>query len=356
MNLAKKNSSTKMYPKIKRMSTIKKNQNSTVQNLNSTINQEEQLDEDVEPVTATNILIHMKNPGIRKIKYFCTLIVFFLCLIIIYFFLKIEYSLSYINDIKNIFKDFGQLTYRYTLAYYYYNSLRILLISKKNGNEDVFENYSLILDNIYKNNQEILNTRIKSFKETHELYSMLKIPWNNTSIRQKICGSNEKCLFVLETQQESKLVTDGLLIALDAIFQKILNIFNDYLTAKNSTNQEIIIQNVIDYEFQLMESTLSFVINIVQELVYKGFYNDENNIKKVFQSKVNLFNLVAIFYCIMVGIVVMFGILRNLSFNSKLIGKGTIRINNAFCYIKQKNLGIKIKRTGSNITSTSINI
>ena len=34
--------------------------------------------------------------------------------------------------------------------------------------------------------------------------------------------------------------------------------FYDYLTAKNSTNQEIIIQNVIDYEFQLMESTLSF--------------------------------------------------------------------------------------------------
>ena len=216
--------------------------------------------------------------------------------------------------------------------------------------ENIFDNYSLILDNITKNNQEILNYRIKSFKKTYELYSLLKIPWNETSIKEKICGSNLKCLYILEKEQESKLVTDGLIIALDAIFQKILNTFNDYIYAKNITNQEELIIKLIDEEFQLMESTLSFVINIVQELVYNGFFLDENNIKKVFQSKVNLFNLIAIIYCIIVGIVVMFGILQHISYNSKLIGKGTIRINNAFCYIKQKNLGNKVITVGSNST------
>jgi len=348
----KKNTSNKNFTKIKRVPTEKKkNQNSTLQHLNSTFTKDgNHFNEDIEPVTANNILIYMKNPGIKKIKYCCVLIIIFLSLIFIYFFLKIEYSLSYIKDIKNIFKDFGQLTYRYTLSYYYYNSLRVLLISKINGNENIFDNYSLILDNITKNNQEILNYRIKSFKKTYELYSLLKIPWNETSIKEKICGSNLKCLYILEKEQESKLITDGLLIALDAIFQKILNTFNDYIYAKNITNQEELIIKLIDEEFQLMESTLSFVINIVQELVYNGFFLDENNIKKVFQSKVNLFNLIAIIYCIIVGIVVMFGILQHISYNSKLIGKGTIRINNAFCYIKQKNLGNKVITVGSNST------
>ena len=345
----KKNSSAK---NIKRLpSEKKKTQNSTLQHLNSTLTKDgNQLNEDIEPVTANNILIYMKNPGIKSIKYFCVLIIIFLSLIFIYFFLKIEYSLSYIKDIKNIFKDFGQLTYRYTLSYYYYNSLRVLLISKNNGQENVFENYSLILDNIKKNNQEILNYRIKSFKKTYELYSLLKVPWNNTSIKEKVCGSNLKCLYILEKEQESKLVTDGLIIALDAIFQKILNTFNDYIYAKNYTNQNELIKKLIDEEFQLMESTLSFVINVVQELVYYGFFYDESNIKKVFQSQVNLFNLIAIIYCILVGIVVMFGILKHISYNSKLIGKGSIRINEAFCYIKQKNLGIKIERVGTNST------
>ena len=144
----------------------------------------------------------MKNPGIKKIKYYFSLIAFFLLIIIIYFFLKIENSLSYIHEIKTIFFDFGQLTYRYTLTYYYYNSLRVLLISKKNGREDIFENYSLNLDDIYKNNQKILNTRIQSFKETNELYSILKVPWNNTSIKKKISGNNEKCFLILETHSE----------------------------------------------------------------------------------------------------------------------------------------------------------
>ena len=224
------------------------------------------------------------------------------------------------------------------------------MISKNIGQENVFDNYSLILDNITKNNQEILNYRIKSFKKTFELYSLLKIPWNTTSIKEKVCGSNLKCLYILETEQESKLVTDGLLIALDAVFQKILNTFNDYIYAKNFTSQDELIKKLIDKEFQLMESTLSFIINIVQDLVYYGFFNDENNIKKVFQSQVNLFNLIAIIYCILVAIVVMLGILKHISYNSKLIGKGSIRINNAFCYIKQKNLGIKIETVGTNST------
>ena len=352
INLKKNSNSNKNINKIKRLPTDKKkNQNSTIQHLNSTMTKDgNQFNEDIEPVTANNILIYMKNPGIKSIKYFWVLIIIFLSLIFIYFFLKIEYSLSYIKDIKNIFKDFGQLTYRYTLSYYYYNSLRVLLISKNIGQENVFDNYSLILDNITKNNQEILNYRIKSFKKTFELYSLLKIPWNTTSIKEKVCGSNLKCLYILETEQESKLVTDGLLIALDAVFQKILNTFNDYIYAKNFTSQDELIKKLIDKEFQLMESTLSFIINIVQDLVYYGFFNDENNIKKVFQSQVNLFNLIAIIYCILVAIVVMFGILKHISYNSKLIGKGSIRINNAFCYIKQKNLGIKIETVGTNST------
>ena len=351
INLIKKNSTLKNFKIRNSISNDKKNNNnSTIENLKSILSNKEQIIEEEISLTASNVLIYMKNPGIKKIKYFLLLISFFLLIIIIYFFLKIENSLSYIHDIKTIFFDFGQLTYRYTLAFYYYNSLRVLLISKNNGRKDVFNDYSLKLDDIYKNNQKILNTRIQSFKETNDLYSILKIPWNDTSIKKKICGNNEKCFLILETHSESKLVTDGLLIALDAIFQKILNTFNDYIYAKNITNQEELTIKLIDEEFQLMESTLSFVINIVQELVYNGFFLDENNIKKVFQSKVNLFNLIAIIYCIIVGIVVMFGILQHISYNSKLIGKGTIRINNAFCYIKQKNLGNKVITVGSNST------
>ena len=351
-DLIKRNSVKKNFKLRNSISNEKKNNNnSTIENLKSTLNGKEQIIEEEISLTASNILIYMKNPGIKKIKYYFSLIAFFLLIIIIYFFLKIENSLSYIHDIKTIFFDFGQLTYRYTLAFYYYNSLRVLLISKKNGREDVFENYSLNLDDIYKNNQKILNTRIQSFKETNELYSILKVPWNNTSIKKKICGNNEKCLKILETYSESKLVTDGLLIALDAIFQKILNTFNDYLQSKNfDYNQNELIKKLIDNEFQLMESTLNFVINVVQDLVYSGFYNDENNIKKGFQSKINLFNTIAIFYCFMVLIVVMFGIINHISTISELIGDGTIRINKAFCYIKENNLGNKIKKTGTNTT------
>ena len=358
-NISKKNSSTKNFSRLKRDPTEKKismnNQSSTIQNLKSNINIEENIiEEEMESVTTSKILIYMKNPGIRKIKYFYILIGIFLSLIVIYFFLKIEYSFSYIKDIKNIFSDFGQLTYKYTLAYYYYNSLRVLLISQNNGRETVFNNYSIILNEISVNNQKILNQRIKDFKETNDLYSILKVPWNETSIREKICGKNLKCLFILETEKESKLVTDGLLIALDAIFQKILNTYNDYLLGKKEYSQEELIKKVIDNEFQLMETTLSFVINIVQELIYSGFMNDEDNIKKNFQSQINLFNIIAIFYCIVVGNVVIFGILRNLKYNSQLIGKGTVRINKAFCYIKQKNLGNKIKRSGTSTTITII--
>ena len=52
----------------------------------------------------------------------------------------------------------------------------------------------------------------------------------------------------------------------------------------------------------------------------------------------------------MVLIVVMFGILKHIKSISELIGNGTMRINNAFCYIKENNLGNKIKKQGTNTT------
>ena len=152
------------------------------------------------------------------------------------------------------------------------------------------------------------------------------------------------------------MITDGIDVAINAMVQHTQNIYNDYSAIKlKSTQDEIdnmelsdVSKNYIDDNFRQVDVNLNFVLSLVQERIYKAFLEDATTLKDKFQTQINIFNSVAIIYCIILGSFVMIYVINKIKRMTLTVEVSTMRLNKAFCFIKENNLGNQM-----NATSTS---
>ena len=318
-------------------------------------NKKEDLD-DVQ-LSTDIILEKTENNGIFQISIITYIFVFLFLIILVYFFVKIFISLGFINDIKNIFDDFGTVSYKYSMVYYYFNTIRVLLIVPKFSNEGIFDTMTTDLIKETDNINKVLNYRMKNYKSTAILFNAFSKKQSDTTvnIEEIICLDDVKCKWVLNNNKFN-MVTDGIDVAINAMVQQTQNTYNDYKSIKeNSTQEQIdnmplsdVKKNYVDEKFKQVDVNLNFVLSLVQERIYKAFLEDATTLKDKFQNQINIFNSLAIIYCVILGSFVMIYVINKIKRMTRTVEVSTMRLNKAFCFIKENNLGNQMNtQTGS---------
>ena len=285
-------------------------------------------------------------------------IVLFL-VILVYFFVKLFVSIGFIDDIKNIFDDFGTVSFKYSMVYYYFNTLRVLLVVPMFTNEEIFDTMENDLIEETNNINDVLNYRMKNYESTNILFTAFTRSQNDTSVTNItaiICEGNNLCDKTV-SNPEFNMIADGIDVAINAIVQETQNIYNDYKKIKdariaNNVSVEITKEEVNDWyindKFKQVDVNLNFVLSLVQQRIYTAFLEDSDNLTHKFQNMINIFNACAIIYCCLLGIFVIIFVVYKIKNMTRVVEVSTMRLNKAFFFIKENNLGNQMGgQTGS---------
>ena len=304
------------------------------------VEKKEEIDDNA--VTTDVILSKTENKGILQITIIIYVFILLFLVILIYFFVKLFISIGFIDDIKNIFDDFGTVSFKYSMVYYYFNTLRVLLVIPSFTNEAIFITMTDDLIDETNNINNVLNYRMKNYASTSILFNAFTRSQNDTSItniQTIICEEDIKCHNVLNDNTYNML-TDGIDVAINAMVQETQNIYNDY-NKKNITNatKEQVTELYINDQFKQVDINLNFVLSLVQERIYTAFLKDANDLTNKFQKQINIFNSCAIIYCCLLGLFVVIYVVNKIQRMTKVVAVSTMRLNQAFCFIKENNLG-----------------
>ena len=304
------------------------------------LDKKEELDDNA--VTTDIILDKTQNKGILQIKVIIYIFVLLFLVILIYFFVKLFISTGFIDDIKNIFDDFGTVSFKYSMVYYYFNTLRVLLVIPEFTNQNIFNTMTNDLIEETNNINNVLNYRMKNYASTYILFNAFTRSQNDTSItniQEIICEDDEKCHNVLNDKTYN-MVSDGIDVAINAMVQETQNLYNDYnKTSLNEITKEEVSRRYINVKFKQVDINLNFVLSLVQERIYTAFLKDANDLTNKFQKEINIFNSCAIIYCCLLGIFVVIYVVKKIQTMTKVVEVSTMRLNRAFCFIKENNLG-----------------
>ena len=312
--------------------------------------QKEELDDNA--VTTDIILEKTENMGIFQIKIIIYIFVLLFLVILIYFFVKIFISIGFIDDIKNIFDDFGTVSFKYSMVYYYFNTLRVLLVIPDFTDETIFETMTNDLIDETNSINNVLNYRMKNYASTNLLFNAFTRSQNDTSItniQQIICEDDYKCNRVL-SDKTYNMVSDGIDVAINAMVQETQNLYNDYSKkTKVNITKEDVSSWYINTKFKQVDVNLNFVLSLVQERIYTAFLKDANDLTNKFQIEINVFNSCAIIYCCLLGLFVVIYVVNKIQNMTRVVEVSTMRLNQAFCFIKENNLGNQMNMQTSSL-------
>ena len=297
-----------------------------------------------EELTSEIILNKTYNDGIIQIKILNIALLGLYIIIIIYFFLKLFMSLNFCSDIKRIFNDFGSITSRSSIVYYYFNSLRILLLVPEFGDKTIFADMKSVVNEQTLQINEVVKYNLANYKYCQEAFNYFQKSKADmeTYFIENGCKDNELCIEVYNSSYN--FYVNGLTTTFDAILLYTENLFNDYskLTEQLNNTKEIATK-LIDLDFVKIDLCLNFILVKVQEILYTSFYNDEFSIKASYHLTINILNSCAISYSGIIGILNMIFVIRMLKSLSNNIQVSGNRLNNAFCFIKEKYFRINTK-------------
>ena len=290
-----------------------------------------------EKMTSEIILNKMYNDGIIQITIINIILFGLYIIIIAYFFVKLFMSLNFCTDIKRIFLDFGSITIRSSSVFYYFNSMKILLIVPQFGDENIFKNMIDVVNEQKLEINKVLKYNLINYKHCQENLNNLQKNSNemNDYFINNVCKTNEKCKEIFNSSYN--LFLSGYTTTMDSILLYTENFYNDYTKyKKQGLNNEEINNILLDLDFIKIDISLNYLLSEIQEVLYSSFENDEFSIKDNYHITINILNSCAIAYSAIIGTLIMIFVIRlleNLSNNIKISGD---RINNAFCFVKIK--------------------
>jgi hypothetical protein len=248
-------------------------------------------------------------------------------------------SLNFCSDIKRIFNDFGSITSRSSIVYYYFNSLRVLLLVPQFGDKIIFNDMKSVVNAQTLQINEVIKYNMANYKYCQEAFKNFQKGKKDMAdyFIQNGCKNDTLCVRIFNSSYNIYL--NGLTTTLDAVLLYTENLFNDYEklsnTLPNLSNEEKT-KKLIDYDFVKIDLCLNYILNHVQDILYNSFYNDEFSIKDSYHLTINILNSCAISYSGIIGILIMIFVIRLLKSLSNNIQISGNRLNNAFCFIKEK--------------------
>ena len=309
---------------------------------------------DEEKMTADIFLKKLVNNGLKEIKISLIVLFILFIFVIVYVSVKIIISLNFINEIKGIFEDFGVLSYRYSSMYYYFNSLRTLLVFPDFGNETIFETMNENMADRLKRMNVVLDFKLNKYPAVGNFYwitgTNMKKPRPSPSYINITCYEDKKCREILNNKKYD-ILSEGLKMAVTSMYQQIINIYDDYKKEKNMIKKlkstSYIKEKFINSQYEQIDINLNYVFICIEYRIYEAFMSDLIFLVNMYNSIIGALNICAVVYCFIVEFIVMIFIIFRLREITKKIEEATLRINNAFSYMLKRNISIENKDDNS---------
>ena len=296
-------------------------------------------------MTAQIFLNNLENNGIKEIKISRIVLLILFIFVVIYVLVKIYISLNFISEIKGIFDDFGVLSYRYSSMYYYFNSLRTLLVFPEFGNETIFETMNAHMAERLKKMNIVLDFKLIKYPSVEHYYwvagTNMKKPRPSPEYINMTCNDDQKCREIIGNKKYD-ILSEGLKMAVTSMYQQIINIYDDYKKEKyninSTTDTSYIREKFINSQYEQIDINLNYVFTCIENRIYEAFMNDLTSLVFKYNSIIEALNICAVIYCFFVAFTVMTFIIFYLRRITKKIEVATSRINNSFIYMSQKNI------------------
>ena len=316
----------------------KKNDNEEEVNKEETINFQE------------TVLNKSNKSIILIIKIFLIVISLFILVIIIFNIFKLRVYLAFKHKYHIFFIDYSILTDRYSMLFYYFNTLKTLLIFpdnyRKKQIEKVFENMTEFYENENNKYNNILQNNIERYSQIKKLFILLQDSKNDPSetIKEEICSNILHCKLYLDSMYN--IFTSGIDFAFRNGMTQISNYFNDYKKLSNKIDIDLIKDNIINsphFRFVYISNSLNNIFLYVKQKIFILFLIDEKNFVNSYNKKMNMLNTISIIFSILIFLFVIVYIFLSISKFTGPIKDSTYRINCSFYYIKKYSLAINRK-------------
>jgi hypothetical protein len=287
----------------------------------------------------------LENNGIKNIKLSRLALLMLFIVALVYVSVKIYISLDFITEIKGIFEDFDVLSFRYSSLYYYFNSLRTLLVFPDFGSEAIFETMNENMAEKLKKLNVILDTKLSKYPAVSYYYwvagTSMKKPRPSPEYIDITCYDDQKCREIINNKKYDVLL-EGLKMAVTSMYQQIINIYSDYKKEKNNFNKNasFIKEKFINKQFEQIDINLNYVFTCIEYRIYEAFMKDLLSLVNKYNFIIKALNICAVIYCFFVAFTCMTFIIFYLRRITKQIEETTIRVNKAFCHILQTNIFI----------------
>ena len=267
-------------------------------------------------------------------------------IIIIYSLYKININENYIQQSNNFYDDFKIVSTKYSYLYYYFITLKSLLIYHENSDRwkaalYIMENYYKDINELDKEYNVIFKHKPAGYKYVSQLLKLLEYNKNDSSeyIKNIICSNITSCQTYL--QSEDNIFSSGIENGFITCFTFMNNIILDYKKINNKTNVDAIIESITGpelYEFRRLRKAFSNIFFYVQEMIYSSFEIDQDSFRNQFRINMNLLNILSFLFSILISLFTFFYIFIGIRNFTKPIKDSTLRISLSFYYIKKYNI------------------
>ena len=345
-----KNSTSNNSINVSHEILMNSNTNNSKKNINnqSFKNTDIKKNDDINDITSEEnyqdlILDKLNRSKILMMKVFLVITLLLLVLILIFNFFTMYIFSNYINLYSRFFGDFNIITNRYTLLYYFYNALRMMIITPNNSVNLKMVNLLETLNEYFEDQNSQFNeimSSVNNYNKIRNLYYILKESQSKSTelIKEKICEYNEKCISYLESKHN--IVDSGIDFGYKTSITLIGNMYMDYKNLDDKKNLTKIKSSVIKYEnsqFNDLSISLSNCFLFVKEKIFEYFFIDEEEFRNLYIIKISNLNINSFIISLAI-LVFTFYVFITISGYTRIIKEASCRVNLSFFYIKNYTL------------------
>jgi uncharacterized membrane protein len=328
--------------------SINRKKETITNNSNNNINYKANLSkkENEEQLNNKDIILNKSNKAlVFIIKVYLIIIILLFVILLLFIILKLMLMDSLENQFSRYFTDLTVLTDRYMQVYYYFNTLRILLIfpndEKRKKFENILENMNEFYDKENTKFNEILSKRIDNYPEIYKLINIIKNKAENSTdlIKNYICKEESICNLYLDSTSNNFHL--GIEFVFGTNIIQIYNFYIDYKKLINNTNiQEIKESLNINQlsQFTAIMSSLNCFYVFIEQRIFLAFEEDGIHFILSYLKINTALNMISIIFSILIFLFVVVFIFLSVSDFTNPIKDSTYRINCSFYFIKKYSL------------------
>ena len=316
-------------------------QDSSIQNMSVTGNKKTDED-DNDVLTADRVNDKLRIIDVNMIKIFLWIVLVLMVVLLVYAFTKIIVTMKYLQKTKQMFIDYSIVTFEYSMIINYFDNLNLILVNQQLGREDVLNNMQVDVESQFKKSEEVKKKSIQSYPKVYKMFSDLNNGDDVDNLEKVLCQSDKYCLKVFHTKYN--IVKNGIDVGLKSVAQVIYSVYKDFLQLKNQIDELKKVQdNFISEDYRQIDMSLNFLLNLVEDRCATAFLEDCDSLIKSFEAIIITFNIFIIVFLSIISLFLTIFIIDKIVTLSSLIEKSSVRLCTTISFIKEKNVGYKMK-------------